>query len=236
MCACGAFLCGTQLREGDKGINLYAVGKQRFVNKVQSVSRSADLELTLQFLGVEKSVQLCLILSVSVSNPTQLETLQTLRTQHSVFQLKLLHFIYTIPKMSRPSTAGSASSSRFPGQRSPGVKGMLQNIQKTVNEHDGILQELTKTKEQGEDSTQVIFDQMQQRFDKIMDEMRTEMTDKLKTAYVEIERLRKQLSIVKGEQTIHQSQLKDQSRGVQILEKSVADLQRELNGDVDGYD
>ena len=88
----------------------------------------------------------------------------------------------------------------------------------------------------GADNTQQVFDQMQQRFDKIMDEMRSEMTDKLKSAYVEIERLRKQLSIVKGEQTIHKSQLKDQSKGVQILEQSVADLQRDLNGDMDEYD
>jgi len=98
------------------------------------------------------------------------------------------------------------------------------------------LKELTQTKEQGADNTQQVFDQMQQRFDKIMDEMRSEMTDKLKSAYVEIERLRKQLSIVKGEQTIHKSQLKDQSKGVQILEQSVADLQRDLNGDMDEYD
>ena len=151
------------------------------------------------------------------------------------------HTTYTPPTLDnmsrpRPSTAGSYRSSASPGRRSPGVKGTIQQLSLKVKEHDRTLKELTQTKEQGADNTQQVFDQMQQRFDKIMDEMRSEMTDKLKTAYVEIERLRKQLSIVKGEQTIHKSQLKDQSKGVQILEQSVADLQRDLNGDMDEYD
>jgi chromosome segregation ATPase len=135
--------------------------------------------------------------------------------------------------MSRPSTAGSLRST---GRRSPGVKGTLQQLTNKVADHERTLRELTKVKEEGEDNTQEVFNQMQERVDKIMDEMRTEMTDKLKTAYVEIERLRKQLAIVKGEQTIHTSQLRDQSKGVQILERSVADLQRELNGDIDEYE
>jgi hypothetical protein len=138
--------------------------------------------------------------------------------------------------MSRPSTAGSYNSPPLPGRRSPGVKGTLFRLEQKVGEHEGILQSLTKTKEAAADNTTEIFDQMQKRFDNIMEEMRTEMTDKLKAAYVEIERLRKQLSIVKGEQTIHKSQLRDQAKGVQLLNRAVGEITRELNGDVDDYD
>tara|TARA_B100000795_G_scaffold72753_1_gene51393 strand:- start:282 stop:701 length:420 start_codon:yes stop_codon:yes gene_type:complete len=133
--------------------------------------------------------------------------------------------------MSRPSTAGSYRSKTLPGGRSPGVKGMMFRLEQKVGVHEGLLNELCKTKEAAADNSSEIFEQMNRRFETTMNEMRTEMTDKLKAAYVEIERLRKQLSIVKGEQTIHTSQLKDQSRGVQMLEKSVQDLSRELNGD-----
>jgi len=135
--------------------------------------------------------------------------------------------------MSRPSTAGSTA---LPGRRSPGVKGALFRLEQKVGEHEGILQVLTKQEDAAADDTKDIFAQMKNEFQSMMDEMRTEMTDKLKAAYVEIERLRKQLSIVKGEQTIHNSQLKDQSKVIQVLELSVSNLQRELNGDIDDYD
>jgi hypothetical protein len=139
--------------------------------------------------------------------------------------------------MSRPSTSTGYASPPLPGRRSPGVKGTLARLQQQVGDHDVLLQRLSRKEEQEEEEGNDMFEQMQRRFEGIMDEMRTEMTDKLKAAYLEIERLQKKLAIVKGEQEIQKSQLRDQSRGVQGLQQAVSELQRDLNGDGgDDYD
>ena len=133
---------------------------------------------------------------------------------------------------SRPSTAGSRySSPPLPGRRSPGVKGTLLQLSQTVAEHDVLLKGLSKKEELAQDNGNEMFVRMEKKFEGIMDEMRQEMTDKLKAAYLEIERLNKKISIMKGEQEIQRSQLKDQSRTLVNLEGAVSDLSRDLNGD-----
>ena len=133
---------------------------------------------------------------------------------------------------SRPSTAGSRySSPPLPGRRSPGVKGTLLQLSQTVAEHDTLLKGLSKKEEQAQDNGNEMFVRMEKKFEGIMEDMRKEMTDKLKAAYLEIERLNKKISIMKGEQEIQRSQLKDQSRTLMNLEGAVSDLSRDLNGD-----
>ena len=133
---------------------------------------------------------------------------------------------------SRPSTAGSRySSPPLPGRRSPGVKGTLMQLSQTVAEHDALLSGLTKKEELAEDNGNEMFDRMERKFEGNMDAMREDMASKLQAAYLEIERLNKKVSIMKGEQEIQKSQLKDQSRTLANVEDAVSDLTRDLNGD-----
>ncbi len=110
-------------------------------------------------------------------------------------------------------------------------------LSQTVAEHDALLSGLTKKEELAADNGNEMFDKMERKFQGIMDGMREEMTSKLEAAYLEIERLNKKISIMKGEQEIQKSQLKDQSRSLANVEDAVSDLSRDINGDgIDEYD
>ena len=149
----------------------------------------------------------------------------------------LIHALLCHPPMdekkmsSRPSTAGSRYSAQSPGRRSPGVKGTLMQLTTMVAEHDALLSTLTKKEELAADNGNEMFERMERKFEGIMESMRAEMTEKLQAAYSEIERLNKKVSIMKSEQEIQKSQLKDQSRSLTNVEEAVADLTRDINGD-----
>ena len=109
-------------------------------------------------------------------------------------------------------------------------------LERKVGEHTVLLQALSKEKVEQEDSSSEIFEEMKQSFQTMMQDMQDEMTVKLKSAYSEIERLRKQVTILKGEQNIHSEMLRDQKKQMTLLEGEVATLKRDINGDEDDYD
>jgi hypothetical protein len=99
----------------------------------------------------------------------------------------------------RPRTTG-----KFP--RREGVKNQIADITKRLREHDLTLEEI-KLKEQSEESSNTeMLDNLQLMFENMIKDMRSEFDTKLGAAHNEIDKLKKQIVIMRGEAKIQGAQ------------------------------
>ena len=126
----------------------------------------------------------------------------------------------------RPRTTG-----KFP--RREGVKNQIADITKRLREHDLTLEEI-KLKEQSEESSNTeMLDNLQLMFENMIKDMRSEFDTKLGAAHNEIEKLKKQIVIMRGEAKIQGQQVKVTSKHLGDLADTVDEIVRDINGDVD---
>ena len=126
----------------------------------------------------------------------------------------------------RPRTTG-----KFP--RREGVKNQIADITKRLREHDLTLEEI-KLKEQSEESSNTeMLDNLQLMFENMIKDMRSEFDTKLGAAHNEIDKLKKQIVIMRGEAKIQGQQVKVTSKHLGDLADTVDQIVRDINGDVD---
>ena len=126
----------------------------------------------------------------------------------------------------RPRTTG-----KFP--RREGVKNQIADITKRLREHDLTLEEI-KLKEQSEESSNTeMLDNLQLMFENMIKDMRSEFDTKLLAANNEIDKLKKQIVIMRGEAKIQGQQVKVTSKHLGDLADTVDEIVRDINGDVD---
>ena len=126
----------------------------------------------------------------------------------------------------RPRTTG-----KFP--RREGVKNQIADITKRLREHDLALEEI-KLKEQSEESSNTeMLDNLQLMFENMIKDMRSEFDTKLGAAHNEIDKLKKQIVIMRGEAKIQGQQVKVTSKHLGDLADTVDEIVRDINGDVD---
>ena len=126
----------------------------------------------------------------------------------------------------RPRTTG-----KFP--RREGVKNQIADITKRLREHDLTLDEI-KLKEQSEESSNTeMLDNLQLMFENMIKDMRSEFDTKLGAAHNEIDKLKKQIVIMRGEAKIQGQQVKVTSKHLGDLADTVDEIVRDINGDVD---
>ena len=126
----------------------------------------------------------------------------------------------------RPRTTG-----KFP--RREGVKNQIADITKRLREHDLALEEI-KLKEQSEESSNTeMLDNLQLMFENMIKDMRSEFDTKLVAANNEIDKLKKQIVIMRGEAKIQGQQVKVTSKHLGDLADTVDEIVRDINGDVD---
>lgn len=126
----------------------------------------------------------------------------------------------------RPRTTG-----KFP--RREGVKNQIADITKRLREHDLTLEEI-KLKEQSEESSNTeMLDNLQLMFENMIKDMRSEFDTKLVAANNEIDKLKKQIVIMRGEAKIQGQQVKVTSKHLGDLADTVDEIVRDINGDVD---
>ena len=126
----------------------------------------------------------------------------------------------------RPRTTG-----KFP--RREGVKNQIADITKRLREHDLTLEEI-KLKEQSEESSNTeMLDNLQLMFENMIKDMRSEFDTKLGAAHNEIDKLKKQIVIMRGEAKIRGQQVKVTSKHLGDLADTVDEIVRDINGDVD---
>ena len=126
----------------------------------------------------------------------------------------------------RPRTTG-----QFP--RREGVKNQIADITKRLREHDLTLEEI-KLKEQSEESSNTeMLDNLQLMFENMIKDMRSEFDTKLGAAHNEIDKLKKQIVIMRGEAKIQGQQVKVTSKHLGDLADTVDEIVRDINGDVD---
>jgi|TARA_B110000008_G_C16581736_1_gene408633 DNA-binding transcriptional MerR regulator len=126
----------------------------------------------------------------------------------------------------RPRTTG-----KFP--RREGVKNQIADITKRLREHDLTLEEI-KLKEQSEESSNTeMLDNLQLMFENMIKDMRSEFDTKLGAANNEIDKLKKQIVIMRGEAKIQGQQVKVTSKHLGDLADTVDEIVRDINGDVD---
>ncbi len=126
----------------------------------------------------------------------------------------------------RPRTTG-----KFP--RREGVKNQIADITKRLREHDLTLEEI-KLKEQSEESSNTeMLDNLQLMFENMIKDMRSEFDTKLGAAHNEIDKLKKQIVIMRGEAKIQGQQVKVTSKHLGDLADTVDEIVRDINGDVD---
>ena len=126
----------------------------------------------------------------------------------------------------RPRTTG-----KFP--RREGVKNQIADITKRLREHDLTLEEI-KLKEQSEESSNTeMLDNLQLMFENMIKDMRSEFDTKSGAAHNEIDKLKKQIVIMRGEAKIQGQQVKVTSKHLGDLADTVDEIVRDINGDVD---
>ena len=126
----------------------------------------------------------------------------------------------------RPRTTG-----KFP--RHEGVKNQIADITKRLREHDMTLEEI-KLKEQSEESSNTeMLDNLQLMFENMIKDMRSEFDTKLGAAHNEIDKLKKQIVIMRVEAKIQGQQVKVTSKHLGDLADTVDEIVRDINGDVD---
>ena len=114
------------------------------------------------------------------------------------------------------------------------VQATLSRLERQMSEHQCMLEGHSKQLESGEEQGGDMMAQLTQEFDDKLDAMQRAMDTKLKTAFSEIERLQKQLTVQKGESTIFSQQQKDMSRQLNTLSADFQEMNLDLNGDVGG--
>jgi protoporphyrinogen oxidase len=128
----------------------------------------------------------------------------------------------------RPRTTG-----RGPKLRREGVKSQIAEISKRLREHDITLEDI-KRKEQSEESSNTeMLDNLQIGFENLINDMRAEFDKKLAASNAEIDKLKKQIIIMRGEAKIQGQQVKVTSKHLGDLADTVDEIVRDINGDVD---
>ena len=128
----------------------------------------------------------------------------------------------------RPRTTG-----RGPKLRREGVKSQIAEISKRLREHDITLEDI-KRKEQSEESSNTeMLDNLQIGFENLINDMRAEFDKKLAASNAEIDKLKKQIIIIRGEAKIQGQQVKVTSKHLGDLADTVDEIVRDINGDVD---
>ena len=128
----------------------------------------------------------------------------------------------------RPRTTG-----RGPKLRREGVKSQIAEISKRLREHDIALEDI-KRKEQSEESSNTeMLDNLQIGFENLINDMRAEFDKKLAASNAEIDKLKKQIIIMRGEAKIQGQQVKVTSKHLGDLAETVDEIVRDINGDVD---
>ena len=123
------------------------------------------------------------------------------------------------------------TTGKFP--RREGVKNQIADITKRLREHDLTLEEI-KLKEQSEESSNTeMLDNLQLMFENMIKDMRSEFDTKLVAANNEIDKLKKQIVIMRGEAKIQGQQVKVTSKHLGDLADTVDEIVRDINGDVD---
>ena len=129
---------------------------------------------------------------------------------------------------SRPRTTG-----RAPGGRREGVKNQIAFITQRLTEHDMALEEI-KLKEQSEESSNTeMLDNLQSMFENMIKDLREDFEKKQAASNAEIEKLKKQIVIMRGESKIQGQQVKVTSKHLGDLAETVDEIVRDINGDVD---
>ncbi len=128
----------------------------------------------------------------------------------------------------RPRTTG-----RGPKLRREGVKSQIAEISKRLRDHDIALEDI-KRKEQSEESSNTeMLDNLQIGFENLINDMRAEFDKKLAASNAEIDKLKKQIVIMRGEAKIQGQQVKVTSKHLGDLAETVDEIVRDINGDVD---
>ena len=129
---------------------------------------------------------------------------------------------------SRPRTTG-----RAPGGRREGVKNQISFITQRLTEHDMALEEI-RLKEQSEESSNTeMLDNLQSMFENMIKDLREDFEKKQAASNAEIEKLKKQIVIMRGESKIQGQQVKVTSKHLGDLAETVDEIVRDINGDVD---
>ena len=129
---------------------------------------------------------------------------------------------------SRPRTTG-----RGPARRREGVKNQISEISRRLREHDIALEDIKQKEQSEESSNSEILDNLQLGFENMIKELRAEFEGKLAASNAEIDKLKKQLVIMRGEAKIQGQQVKVTSKHLGDLAETVDEIVRDINGDVD---
>ena len=129
---------------------------------------------------------------------------------------------------SRPRTTG-----RGPTRRREGVKNQISEISKRLREHDIALEDINRKEQSEESSNSELLDNLQLGFENMIKELRAEFEGKLAASNAEIDKLKKQLVIMRGEAKIQGQQVKVTSKHLGDLAETVDEIVRDINGDVD---